>query len=130
VEVTIMAGRPLKYKTKKALEEAIEAYFQKCKKEERPPTVTGLAYELGFLSRQALLNYQDRPEFHDTITRAKLRIETYAEERLFDREGVNGAKFSLTNNFEGWSNAPAQTGKQEALVKAAELLGVIGSAIE
>jgi hypothetical protein len=126
----IMAGRPLKYKTKKALEEAIEAYFRRCQQEDRPPTVTGLAYELGFLSRQALLNYQDRPEFHDTITRAKLRIETYAEERLFDREGVNGAKFSLTNNFEGWSNAPAQTSKQEALAKAAELLGVISSAIE
>lgn len=30
-------------------------------------------------------------------------IERYTEQRLFDREGVQGAKFSLSNNFEGWS---------------------------
>ena len=68
----------------------------------KPPTVTGLALALGFTSRQALLNYQAKAEFVDTITRAKTRIEQYAEERLFDKDGANGAKFSLANNFEGW----------------------------
>ena len=29
-------------------------------------------------------------------------VECYAEERLFDKDGANGAKFSLANNFEGW----------------------------
>lgn len=67
----------------------------------RPPTVTGLALALGFASRQALLNYQGRKQFNDTITRAKTYVEQYAEERLFDREGVQGAKFSLVNNFKG-----------------------------
>lgn len=67
-----------------------------------PPTVTGLALALGFTSRQALLNYQAKPEFVDTITRAKARVEQYAEERLFDRDGSNGAQFSLRNNFKGW----------------------------
>ena len=62
-----------------------------------PPTVTGLALALGFTSRQALLNYQAKPEFVDTITRAKARVEQYAEERLFDRDGSNGAQFSLRN---------------------------------
>lgn len=78
-----------------------------------PATVTGLAYALGFKSRQALLNYQGRPAFHDAITRAKMRIEAYTEERLFDRDGVNGAKFSLTNNFSGWSatGENSQTGE-------------------
>ena len=67
-----------------------------------PPTITGLALALGFASRQALLNYQTKPEFNDTITRAKARVEQYAEERLFDRDGSNGAQFSLRNNFKGW----------------------------
>ena len=40
--------------------------------------------------------------FVDTITRAKARVEQYAEERLFDRDGSNGAQFSLRNNFKGW----------------------------
>ena len=34
--------------------------------------------------------------------RAKAVVEQYAEERLFDKDGANGAKFSLANNFEGW----------------------------
>ena len=68
----------------------------------RPLTITGLALALGFNSRQSLLNYQEKEEFLDTIARAKARVEQYVEERLFDKDGANGAKFSLANNFEGW----------------------------
>jgi hypothetical protein len=70
---------------------------------QHPPTVTGLALALGLSSRQALLNYQAKDEYNDTITRAKARIEAYTEARLFDKDGVQGAKFSLSNNFSGWS---------------------------
>lgn len=117
-------GRPPKYKCKEEIEEKIDAYFKECEGEilknaegepmldkfghpiiinQRPPTVTGLALALGFSTRLSLLNYQDKEEFVNTITRAKTKIEAYAEERLFDRDGVNGARFSLTNNFKGWS---------------------------
>ena len=61
-----------------------------------------LALVLGLSSRQALLNYQGREEFNDTVTRAKARVEEYAESRLFDKDGSNGAKFSLANNFRDW----------------------------
>lgn len=117
------AGRPAKYKTVKEMKTIIEEYFKACEGEilkekdgtvvlnkygqpvivgEKPPTVTGLALALGFNSRQSLLNYQDKPQFMDTITHAKSRIEEYAESRLFDKDGVNGAKFNLINNFKGW----------------------------
>ncbi|MBE5880394.1 MAG: hypothetical protein E7288_10550 [Lachnospiraceae bacterium] len=118
------AGRPPKYKSKEEIQEKIDAYFEECKgtplinKETgepyfdkngapivygvRPLTITGLALALGFNSRQSLLNYQDKEEFMDTITRAKAQVERYAEERLYDKDGANGAKFSLANNFEGW----------------------------
>lgn len=117
-------GRPPKYKTVAEMQEKIDAYFKECEgklledKEgnivfdkfgkpvivgAKPITVTGLALALGFTSRQALLNYQAKKQFVDTITRAKSRIEQYAEERLFDRDGANGAKFSLANNFKGWN---------------------------
>lgn len=116
-------GRPPKYKTKEEIQEKIDAYFEECKGEvlkdadgnpmidkrgnaivvgARPLTITGLALSLGFNSRQALLNYQGKKEFNDTILRAKAQVERYAEERLFDKDGANGAKFSLTNNFDGW----------------------------
>ena len=88
-------GRPPKYKSVEEIEQKIEAYFKSCEGEplkdrdgtvltdkygapiivgKRPPTVTGLALALGFASRQALLNYQGRKQFNDTITRAKTYV--------------------------------------------------------
>ena len=117
-------GRPPMYKTAEEMQEKIDAYFEECKGtvvtdadgniaydkhgnvvvyNSRPLTITGLALALGFNSRQALLNYQGKEEFYDTVTRAKAVVEQYAEERLFDKDGANGAKFSLANNFKGWA---------------------------
>lgn len=140
-------GRPPKYKTVAEMQEKIDAYFKDCEGKlltdkygnyvfdkfgkpvitgARPITVTGLALALGFTSRQALLNYQGKEKFVDTITRAKARIEQYAEERLFDRDGANGAKFSLANNFKGWNekakvevdgNLTDKTSKLDSLIE-------------
>ena len=116
-------GRPPMYNSAEEMQEKIDAYFEECKGEpiynelgqpildknmqpivvgKRPLTITGLALALGFTSRQALLNYEAKEEFVDTITRAKAKVEQYAEERLYDKDGANGAKFSLANNFKGW----------------------------
>lgn len=106
------------------MQTAIEAYFEDCGGKPltdengdilfdkrgspvivgaHPPTVTGLALWLGFKSRQSLLNYQSRSQaFDDVLTMAKSKCEEYAESRLYDRDGVSGAKFSLENNFSGW----------------------------
>jgi hypothetical protein len=71
----------------------------------KPATVTGLCLALGFSKRETLVNYEHEneqfPLLSDTITRAKLRCHQYAESRLYDKDGANGAKFSLANNF-GW----------------------------
>ena len=116
-------GRPPIYMKVNEIEEKIDAYFKECEGEilkddngktvlnkfgnpviinRKPPTVTGLALALGFTSRLDLLRYQGKEEFCNTITRAKSMVEQYAEERLFDRDGSNGAQFSLRNNFKGW----------------------------
>lgn len=124
-------GRPPKYKNKEEIEDKIEQYFKLCEgepllddegnqvvnkygypcwlKAPKPPTVTGLALALGFCCRRDLLYYQGKKEFCDTITRAKSRIEEYAESRLFDRDGSNGAQFSLRNNFKGWNGDHEKT---------------------
>lgn len=106
------------------MQEKIDAYFKECEgkimtDEEgkpllnkygqpiiygaKPLTITGLALAIGFNSRQSLLNYEGQEEFLDTIKRAKAKVEEYAESRLFDKDGSNGAKFSLSNNFKGWA---------------------------
>lgn len=126
-KATNKGGRPPKYTSCKQIEGLIDKYFEDCKGKPfydaegkpvfdkyglpvfvdvHPPTVTGLSLALGFTSRQALLNYQAKDEFFDAITRAKSRIEQYNEERLYDRDGVNGAKFNLKNNFKGWAENP------------------------
>ncbi len=124
-------GRPPMYTTKEEIQEKIDDYFEKCEGKplvvdgvpaidkhgepimvgKKPLTVTGLALALGFNSRQSLLNYQGKEEFMDTIMRAKAQVEQYAEERLFDKDGANGAKFSLANNFEGWKEKQEIDGK-------------------
>lgn len=138
---------PLRYKTAAEMSAAIEEYFKDCEGHiltdssgktlynkngepvivgAHPPTVTGLALALGFKTRQSLLNYQARSDkFNDIITVAKSRCEEYAESRLYDRDGVNGAKFSLTNNFKGWREKPAED-NNEALSKLDEVLSRIG----
>ena len=118
----------LKYQTAEEMSAAIDTYFKDCEGRAltdkdgevvtekygcpvivgvQPPTGTGLALALGFKTRQSLLNYQARSKaFDDIITVAKSRCEEYAESRLYDRDGANGAKFSLMNNFKGWREKP------------------------
>ena len=132
------AGRIPKFETSEDMQKLIDEYFDDYAGKElkdrdgdtikdkygipviigqHPPTVTGLALKLGFTSRQSLLNYQGKGEFFDTIMRAKMKIEQYTEERLFDREGVNGAKFSLVNNFKGWKDSAEIDVKNKGPVK-------------
>ena len=117
-------GRPPAFTSVEEMQVLIDKYFEECdgkpfldkdgnpmrnkdgkiiRDDRRPYTVTGLALALGFNSRTSLLNYEGKEEFVNTILRAKARVEKYAEERLYDNNGANGAKFSLANNFKGWT---------------------------
>ena len=117
-----MANR-MKFPTPEAMQEAIDKYFADCEGHPltddngqvvlnkygepvyigvKPLTVTGLALALGLSSRQALLDYQGRGKYREIVQAAKLRIENYAETRLYDKDGWNGARFNLQNNFKKW----------------------------
>ena len=131
-------GNKPKYTSKEQITGLIDAYFEECKgtpltdddgrpifdkngypiiQNQHPPTITGLALALGFTNRMSLLNYQGRAEFRDVITRAKSRVEQYTEERLFDKDGSGGARFSLQNNFKGWrEEATSENGGQKEVV--------------
>lgn len=65
------------------------------------PTITGLALYLGFTSRQAIMNYEEKPEFVDAIKTAKLRIEAAYEQAIFGGNAA-GPIFAL-KNF-GWTD--------------------------
>lgn len=95
--------------------------------DKKPYTVTGLALAIGFNSRQALLNYSGRQEFNDAITRAKAKVEAYAEGRLYDKDGSSGAQFSLKNNFKNWNGE--QEANNDALQKLDDVLEQMGGVI-
>lgn len=94
-------GRPLKYKNKEEIDQAIKAYFERCEETGKPLTMSGLAVWLD-MDRRSLVNYGNREEFFLSIKRARAMIEASTEERMLMNElNVTGAIFSLKNNY-GW----------------------------
>lgn len=97
------AGRPPKYKNAKQLQAAIDKYFEECEKKGLPYTVTGLAIACD-LTRQSLVNYNEKDEFFDTIKKAKAKVEEFLE-----NGAINGSLnttftiFNLKNNY-GWKD--------------------------
>lgn len=79
--------------------------------EQKPYTMSGLARALG-TTRETILDYgsgryddrdtstEDARKFSDSVADAKSRCEEFAESQLFG-PFANGAKFNLTNNYQG-----------------------------
>lgn len=98
-------GNPRRWRSAKALQEAVNQYFDDCEENARVPSVAGLALALGFMSRQALARYTDRmhEESNDDyvviITSAKTRIEEANVQLAYNKEASAGARFMLQNGF-------------------------------
>ena len=121
------AGRPFgtfKFDSLAELDAGIEKYFNDCDAKPvldgdgnqitdkhgkpafyppKPYTVEGLALALN-ITPTTLCNYA-REDYADgnyfaSVNRARIRCLNYASERLYDKEGSNGAKFYATNNSE------------------------------
>jgi hypothetical protein len=104
-------GRPPRYTSPDELQAKIEEYFSDgCNKrkvitktgnEVEIPylTVSGLAYYLGFESRQSFYDYEKHDKFSYIIKKARLRIEMMYEEMLA-MGYPTGAIFALKNM--GW----------------------------
>lgn len=126
---TSKGGKPLKFKTKKELEDKIQAYFDSCWKQKidmygnpvfikdskgkktnikvmvqfKPYTITGMALFLD-TTRETLLDYEAKEKYSDTIKKAKEACQAYAEESLFVGKNPAGAIFNLKNNYNRWKD--------------------------
>lgn len=69
------------------------------RKNGRPPTLTGLALALGFNSRSEFLEFKGSKTENALIEKARLRIENYNEEKLFEKDYARSAIFNLTNTY-------------------------------
>lgn len=83
----------------------------------KPYTVSGLACYI-HIDTTSIKEYSDKsidelgfptnedyvgPQYSDIIREARKKIEAFAEERLYDRDGFNGGKFVLNCAF-GWQD--------------------------
>jgi hypothetical protein len=103
------AGRPLAFETVEELETKVDEYFKSDEAyiinytdgEESKiyaPTVSGLALFLG-CDRKTITNYSRKEEYFPTIKKARLRIESHLERKLYGNN-VTGTIFNLKNNFD------------------------------
>lgn len=95
------AGRPAVYKTPEELETAIQEYFDAQEANKAPITITGLAYHLGFESRQSIYDYKERPEYSYILKRATFYVESQYEAKLSGTTPT-GSIFALKNM--GWKD--------------------------
>lgn len=126
-------GGKRKYENPKDLKKKCDAYFKSLMRplylkgqpvkdgagnvimeQVKPATISGLAQFLG-IQTKTLKNYQMKsisglipPEFSEIILEARQRVEVFAEEQMYSRDGARGAQFVLQAGF-GW-----QTKREES----------------
>ena len=108
-----LGGHPRKFKTVEELQKAIDKYFKEAKPEliagtesykHNCPTITGLAYALGFESRQSMYDYEKDSKFSYTIKRARLRIENQYEINLSDPSVKPAGSIFALKNIGNWKD--------------------------
>lgn len=103
------AGRPLAFDSVEELEQKIDEYFKSdeayiisytdgSEQKTFAPTISGLALFLE-CDRKTITNYGNKEEYFPTIKKARLRIESHLEKRLYGNN-VTGTIFNLKNNFD------------------------------
>ena len=86
------------FKSAKEAKEKIDKYFNKCEKDGKPLTITGLALALGYYDRSGLYKASQRDdEAGHLIKVAKGEVEASVEVQLLQKNSV-GAIFWLKNH--------------------------------
>ena len=92
-------ARPPKYNNVKELDAKIQEYFDT---ELENVTIPGIAFHLGFESRQSFYDYEKNEIFSYSIKRARLQIEKMVAAKLYGKD-VTGVIFALKNM--GWKDS-------------------------
>ena len=103
-----------KYQTVQEVREIIENYFNDCEKQQKYPTITGLAFAIG-VDRHVVVDYKNicesdkfktipddmKREVQELIRQAYIYVESKYEDRMLnDGRSPIGTIFSLKNNFQ------------------------------
>lgn len=113
-----------KYKKPKDLEKMAEQYFLEQEEQNKPCSIAGISYFLGFTDKNDFLELEKQEEFAPIINRIKLRMESQAIDMLTDKSyATTGVIFNLKCSF-GYSDK-AVNGKDdmaELMQKARKLI--------
>lgn len=93
-----------KYRTHKDLEKMAENYFAEQEELNKPCSIAGISYFMGFADKSEFLELEKDEEFAPVINRIKLKIESQAIEMLTDKSyATTGVIFNLKCGF-GYSD--------------------------
>ena len=93
-------GRPKAFNSVEELESKINNYFEYCNKENKPYTMSGLAYYLD-VDRKTIVNYTKDEDYFPTIKKARDRVQMQLEENaLMNISNSTFTIFNLKNNFD------------------------------
>jgi hypothetical protein len=97
-------GRPRLFSSPQEFDDLVDQYILICQNPEQPKaiTLTGMVLALGFCSKDTLYEYQNYPEFTDSVKRARLLVEQEYENRLVTGSNSASSIFAL-KNF-GWAD--------------------------
>ena len=75
-------------------------YFDECRALDEAPSIAGLAFHLGFSSKQSIFDYRKDPEYAHEANRATLFIEAWLNKKAVNKETFTpGQLFILKSNF-------------------------------
>ena len=93
-----------KYKKAKDLEKKAEEYFAIQEEQNKPCSIAGISYYMGFADRSEFLDLEKMAEIAPVINRIKLRMESQAIDMLTDKSyATTGVIFNLKCSF-GYSD--------------------------
>lgn len=103
------------YKKPKELEKKADSYFQEMEINNKPCSIAGISYYLGFNNKDEFLELEKEPDFFALISRIKLRIESQTIDMLTDKSfATTGVIFNLKCSF-GYSDK--QTGSKDDMME-------------
>ena len=81
-----------------------ESYFAEQEEQNKPCSIAGISYYMGFADKSEFLELEKNPEFAPVINRIKLRMESQAIDMLTDKSyATTGVIFNLKCSF-GYSD--------------------------
>jgi DNA-packaging protein gp3 len=97
--------RPRIIKSPEEFDAKVDDYVAKQKQAGKPILLTGMILHLGLHSRESLDEYRNYDGFSDSVSRAKMLIQSAYEEKLHDDpKSTNGSNMQFVLKNMSWSD--------------------------